>query len=1291
MVTQEGCGFSCWKGRALTRWSEDTVGGGLGSFCYLRDDASGAVWSTTNHPVQGQEDTANAAFATGRATFTQRQADGALDIEAHTDIAVAPEEDLELRRVRIRNLGNRPRTLCLTSYLEVVLGSAAADAVHPAFEKLFVESEVLPEWQAVLLMRRPRDPGEAAAWMFHLLLPGTEPGAGISYETDRMRFIGRGRGTANPLALETGAALSGTAGAVLDPVAAIRSGLELGAGQAATIDLVTGVADSRAACLTLIRHCRTPGFAVRTFDAAAARALAELGRFGCTAAEAGQYADLAWSVLHVDAARRATPGVIAANHQGQPGLWRFAVSGDLPVVLLRIDDVAHLDVVRHLVRAQAYWRSHGLAVDMVVLAGPSETGQSDLPAAALAAVASAGAADTVGKPGGVFLLEGASVAEADSVLLQSVARVVMAAADGWPDLRRGTSGGGLMSPGTPAALPCGMWGAPVAAAPPATARGGLLFDNGLGGFSSDGGEYIIASSMGRMTPLPWVNVLANPSFGTLVSESGSASTWSENAQQFRLTPWSNDPVRDPNTEAFYLRDEDSGQFWSPTLLPAASTDAGAGPHVARHGFGYSVFEHTAHGIESALTMFVAVDAPVKFVVLTLRNVSGRARRLSATGYVEWVLGESPRTSAMHVGTTLDACGALFARNAYNTDFAGRTAFFDGHVENGALEGRSLCADRLEFLGRNGSLRVPAGMSRPRLSGTVGFALDPCAAIRLPLDLQPDQTGQLVFRLGAGASADEARQLLRRTRGLVAALGALAAVRRHWAHTLGAVQVQTPDPSLDILANGWLVYQTLSCRLWARTAFYQASGAFGFRDQLQDVMALVHAAPALVRKHLLRSAAQQFPEGDVQHWWHPPSGRGVRTRCSDDYLWLPLATARYVQVTGDVGVLDEAVHFLEGTVLRADEVSRYAQPASSADAQPLYAHCVRAIEHGLRFGAHGLPLMGSCDWNDGMNLVGVEGRGESVWLGFFLHLVLAQFGEVARLRGDGPLASRCRTEAARLRVAIARNCWDGAWYQRAWFDDGSPLGTSGNMECRIDSIAQSWAVLSGAGDPLRARQAMASVDRMLVDRDAALVRLLDPPFDHSSPSPGYIQGYVRGVRENGGQYTHAAVWAAMAFAALGEDQRAWELFGMLNPIRHATSAPSVDTYKTEPYAVAGDVYALAPHAGRGGWSWYTGSAGWLYRLVLESLLGLSVEADVLRLAPRFPEAWSSFKLSYRFHSTPYDVTVLRASAADGILPGLTLDGMTLAGAAIHMVDDRRRHVVELRVGADPEVVVPHENP
>jgi cellobiose phosphorylase len=728
-------------------------------------------------------------------------------------------------------------------------------------------------------------------------------------------------------------------------------------------------------------------------------------------------------------------------------------------------------------------------------------------------------------------------------------------------------------------------------------------------------------------------------------------------------------VTDESGEAFYIRDDDSTRFWSPTPLPSG----GAASCVTRHGFGYSVFESAQEGIGSEMTTYVAIDAPLKFVVLRVRNESPHERRLSVFGYVDWALSDLRARSVLHVTTEIDSkSGALFARNPYNSDFAERVAFFDT-----AEAGRQVTGDRCEFVGRNGTLASPAALKRVRLSGKVGAGLDPCGAIQVVIELAEDEEKEVVFILGAGRNLDDARTLVQRFRGQRAARAALDAVRAYWQRTLGAVTLKTPDQTVDLLAGGWLVYQTLACRMWGRSGYYQSGGAFGFRDQLQDAMALVYAEPRLVREHLLRAAEHQFREGDVQHWWHSPTGRGVRTRISDDFLWLPLAVHRYVTCTGDTGVLDERVHFLEGRACNPEEEAYYDLPQRSEESASLYDHCVRAITHGLRFGEHGLPLMGCGDWNDGMNQVGAGGKGESVWLAFFLYDVLIKFSEIARRRVDLSFVDASLSEAARLRANVDQHAWDGNWYLRAWFDDGTPLGSAANSECQIDSLPQSWAVLSGAGNRQRAIQALDAVDRRLVRRDAGLIQLFDPPFDKSLPEPGYIKGYVPGVRENGGQYTHAAVWTIMAMAAL-RDPRAWELLALVNPLRHAANSRSIATYKVEPYVVAADVYAVPPHTGRGGWTWYTGSAGWMYRLILESLLGLRLDVDRLFLSPFLPPEWTSFELGYRYRETAYQIRVTQSRPASGSV-SVTVDGIRQTGDWIGLVDDRKPHQVEVVIG------------
>jgi len=1261
MITNAGGGYSRWKDLAVTRWREDATCDNWGTYCYIRDLANGAFWSTTHQPTLQPVDRFEAVFSEARAEFRSRSH----GIESYTEVAVSPEDDVELRRLHITNCSRVRRRIEVTSYAEVALATPAAEALHPAFSNLFVQTEIIPLQRAILCTRRPRSHGEAAPWMFHLM--AAHGGVVIgepSYETDRLRFIGRGNSPANPRVMREPGPLSGSQGSVLDPIVAIRGRLELEADESIIIDVVSGLAETRGACLGLVGKYQDRRLANRVFALAATHAQVNLRQLNASEADAQLYCRLASSIIYGNPSLRAEAATIARNLRGQSALWGYSVSGDLPIVLLQIGDAAHIELVRHLVQAHAYWRLKGLAVDLVIWNEDRAGYRQALQDQIIGLIAAGVETHAPDRPGAIFVRPAEQISSEDRILFQSVARAIIA-----------DSRGSLAEQiaGRPAALlsvpvmPARGHHAPASAPTPPPPRDDLVFFNGLGGFTPDGREYVITTGPGAVTPAPWVNVLANPGFGTVVSESGPAYSWAENAHEFRLTPWNNDPVTDAGGEAFYLRDEENGRYWSPTPLPAGSDSW----YRSRHGFGYSVFEHTEDGVTSELWVYVDTSSPVKWSVLKVRNDSDRSRRLSATGYAEWVLGDLRAKTAAHVVTAIDPeTGALFARNAYNAEFAGRTAFF--HVDDA---NRSVSGNRTEFIGRNGTLRQPAAMLRATLSGRVGAALDPCAVIQVAFELHAGEQREIVFTLGAGRDAEDAVRVLRCCRGAVAARYALEAVWQQWNHTLGTVNVETPDRALNVLANGWLLYQTMACRLWGRSGSYQSGGAFGFRDQLQDVMALVHAQAPLARQHLLLCASRQFPEGDVQHWWHPPAGRGVRTHCSDDYLWLPLATCRYVGATGDTGVLDEQVHFIEGRPVNPDEDSYYDLPGRSAASATLYDHCVRAIVRGLRFGAHGLPFIGSGDWNDGMNLVGAQGRGESVWLGFFLYAVLTPFADLARRHNDAAFADRCLSEAATLRQRLEDAGWDGAWYRRAFFDDGSPLGSASNAECQIDSIAQSWSALSGAADPSRARTAMDEVDARLVRRDDKLVCLLAPPFDTSDLDPGYIKGYVPGVRENGGQYTHAAIWAAMAFAELGDARRAWEVWNLINPLAHGASATAIETYKVEPYVVAADVYAVAPHVGRGGWTWYTGSAAWMYRLIVESLLGLHLEVDQLRIAPCLPADWDTFTVHYRFRETVYHIVVHQTPRGTGE-ERITVDGHDEAGTAIPLVDDHVEHWAEV---------------
>ena len=1294
MVTDAGGGYTRWKDLAVTRWREDGTVDDMGSFCYLRDVATGATWSTAHQPTKKRAGRFEAIFSEGRAEFRRRDE----GIDTHTEIVVSPEDDIELRRVRITNSSRSERTIEVTTFGEIVLAPAIADALHPAFSKLFVQTEILERPAAILATRRKRAPDEVTPCLFQLMAihgargeSGEMRASAISHETDRARFIGRGRSVELPQALvDPSGPLSNTVGSVLDPVAASRCVLTLEPDQTVTVDVVVGMADTRDACVAMASKYQDRRLADRVFELAWTHAHVVLRQLNASEAEAQLYARLAGAILHPQAALRADPSVMTRNRRAQSGLWGYAISGDLPIVLLQIGSADNIELVRQLVQAHAWWRQKGLAVDLVVWNEERDVYRQRLHEQIMGLIVGSAGAQFIDRPGGIFVRHVEQIAPEDRTLMQAVARAVFSDTRGTlaeqvqrrplrerrpPTLAATRS----PEPRARSAAPRSAREDDDALAVAALRRGGrrLLLDNGIGGFAADGREYVVAPAAGERPPAPWINVVANPRFGFIVSEAGSAYTWCENAHELRLTPWHNDPIGDGSGEAFFLRDDETGQFWSPTSLPCPSFADSAEPYVARHGFGSTIFEHTAYGIRSELEVFVALDAAVKFAVLRIGNESGRSRRISVTGYVEWVLGDLRAKSAPHIVTKVQTeSGAIYARNPYSNDYADWIGFFD--VDGATLAGTSFTCDRAEFIGRNGSLRNPAALGRTRLSGRAGAALDPCAALQVPLTLVDGDSTQIVFRLGMGRSVDEADELVQTYRGATAAQRALEEVRAHWTKTLGTVQVKTPDPSLDVLVNGWLLYQTIACRIWARSGFYQSGGAFGFRDQLQDAMALVHTRPEMLREQLLLCASRQFPEGDVQHWWHPPQGRGVRTHISDDYLWLPLALARYVEATGDLDVLAVTAPYLQGRPLPPHDESYYDLAGHSQESSTLYEHALRALVHGLRFGGHGLPLMGSGDWNDGMNLVGHDGRGESVWLGFFLAEVLERFGALAARHGDDATAARCASERAKLRTNLETNAWDGAWYRRAYFDDGTPLGSARSAECRIDSIAQSWSVLSSIADPARARQAMASLHEKLVRPEARLVQLLDPPFDQRGPNPGYIAGYVPGVRENGGQYTHGAIWAAMAFAALDERERAWQLLDMINPVRHGDSREAVARYKVEPYVMTADVYSVAPHTGRGGWSWYTGSAGWMYRLIVESLLGLRrvAAAGGLRLvvAPRLPAAWTHCTLQVRHRATLYEIEVLQQDGDGG--GELRLDGTLQQDDSLPLVDDGRLHRVQL---------------
>jgi cyclic beta-1,2-glucan synthetase len=1253
MVTETGS-LSRWANVSLTRWEADTTLDDWGFRLYLRDPGGGDVWSSASGgaDVLFHANMAEIHYRVGTIALTQR-------------VCVAPDDDVEIRHLTLTNDSSVRRRVEVTSYAEVVLGDAAEDRRHPAFSNLFVESDYLPELHALLFHRRPRA-GREAGWLLHMMVLGSRRAEPTGYESSRECFLGRRRDARCPVALrKSGRRPSGTTGATLDPIMALSGEIELPPRRRTTLAYILLAADSRDDAIALARRHRSLHDLEWRFELVRRNAETEIADLGLAPRDFPLVQRLLSLLLYPHQALRAPSDALGRNRLGQPALWRYGVSGDLPILLARIRETEETPLLPVLLRAHRLWRRRGVAVDIVILVEQSGSYRADAEERIRRAVASAGAEASGDQPGGLFVIRRAHMTEADHTLLVSAARVVVdASAPHLSDeVARVTQ--------EPARLPPLVPILHDAASPePLERPAGLLYDNSLGGFTADGQEYVIHLGPADATPAPWVNVIANPRLGFVVSESGGGFTWAEHSGENRLTPWRNDPVRDEPGEAVYLRDEETGAIWSPTPLPAPAL----GSYQIRHGPGYSTFYHRSRGLDQRLRMFVPVDDPVKIVQLRVTNRLDRPRRLTVTYYVEWVLGATRDTAAFIVPEFDATCEALLARNPWNEDFGDRVAFAAASKK---LHG--LTADRSEFLGRHGSRALPAALRRIGLESTVRAGLDPCVALQIHIDLAPAATADVHFLLGQAHSREEAVALITRYRDPANVASARTAVSEQWDSLLGAVRVRTPDAAFDLMMNRWLLYQALVSRFWARAGFYQPGGAFGFRDQLQDVMALLHCAPALCRTHILEVAGRQFESGDVLHWWHPNSGRGIRTRCSDDLLWLPFATAHYVTATGDEAILRAEIDFLKGEPLRPEQAQRYERFAVAGRRATLYRHCLAAIERARTVGQHGLPLFGSGDWNDAMDRVGIRGRGESVWLGWFLHATLTRFAPLCEHMGEAGRADELRRHAETLRQALEASAWDGEWYRRGYYDDGTTLGSVASAECRIDSLPQSWAVLTAAADPQRAAAALDAVHRHLVREDDGLILLLAPPFDRGTEDPGYIKAYPPGVRENGGQYTHAAIWVLWALAELGGADRAVALLQKLLPIHHARTREAAERYRVEPYVLAADVYGSPPWTGRGGWTWYTGAAGWAYRFGIEMLLGIRRDHGALRIDPCIPRRWPEFEVTLRDGATSFRIRVTNPRGVSRGVAAVLLDGAPLAQPVLPPLRDGRLHEVAVTIG------------
>ncbi len=1273
MLTDKGTGYSRSKTGDISRWREDPVLDRYGMFFYVKNVTTDRYWSATYSPFNILPELYEVVFTSDKAAY--KRVDG--DIETSVEVIAASDDNAEIRKVSLKNNGDTTCIIEVTSYFEVVLASRSSDLAHPAFSNLFVKTEYDPEHKALLANRRPRGQDDKEMWLAEIPVIDGDMMEDIQFETDRMHFIGRGHTVHHPVILEREKPLSNTVGAVLDPIFSLRIKVKIEPDEAAQISFVTVTAHSRETIMEMIEKYDNTEACASAFWLALTRSQVETKYLNIKAQEMELYQDMISNILFKSPQKLKYKQLIQENRRGQSGLWPYGVSGDRPIILVMLDKTEEVEILYEVLRAHEYWRLKDLKVDLVILCHEENSYSNPLYSLISEIVHSSQTYDVFNRHSDVFIINANNMERSDIPLFYAVARMIFKGSGGTMKEQMQSE----LNQRKPVLLNTRKESSIHAInrnrkqniherspSERAASANNFLFFNGLGGFGKDGREYVIKLEKGQMTPAPWVNIISNPEFGFMVTEAGGGYTWCENSRENKLSPWSNDPVSDIPGEIFYLNDE-SGEPWSITPLPAREDET----YTVRHGFGYTVFDHVSHGITQRLTQFVPVKGTVKISIIRLHNDTDEDRNIGITYYLNPVLGVNTTETAMHLVSYRSAEGALMVRNPYNSEFVGRICFMDSSVEE-----RSVTGDKKEFFGC-GTLSSPDALKAKELKEALGAGFDPCAAMKININLRAKETKEVVFLLGMAEKENEVPKLADAFKHVEKANEAFLEVKKFWQDKLQTIQVDTPDPAMNIMLNGWLIYQVISCRMWARTAFYQAGGAFGFRDQLQDSLSVMAIWPEIVKNQIVKHAQHQFLQGDVLHWWHEPAGKGTRTRFSDDYLWLPYVTAEYIKVTGDFDLLQIEVPFLDDNLLEKYEDEKYCQPRVTNEAASIYDHCIRSIEYGLRFGERGLPLMGGGDWNDGMNTVGNGGKGESVWLGWFLCTTLQKFIPICHKMGEHERAEKYLLIIDKIVEAIEKNAWDGNWYKRAFFDNGAPLGSANNKECKIDSLAQSWAVISGKGDPVRTKKALDSLEDYLVMREEGLIKLLTPPFDEGELEPGYIKGYVPGVRENGGQYTHAAVWVIIAFAMMGDGDKATDLFGLINPVNHTRTDREYSIYKGEPYVIAADVYSVPPHVGRGGWTWYTGAAGWVYKAGLENILGFSKNADQLMIDPCIPKKWEGYSITYQYMETTYRFIVKNPQHLNKGVFRITMDGAFVNEKAIHLLNDEKTHIIEVIMG------------